>query len=150
MNIGTFLKQLSFAFLLGILTILCCLILADGIIGMDAWYFYARDLVILPGRIVFWIFIIGLPVVFSKWTRPVYTLINLPLFYSLYFPVKACFDHVDIYWHEDRRSLFMYKGGFDFFPVEFNACMMAVVFFAIEFIVLIIACRKRLHGGKVK
>lgn len=147
---GNICKRLSSGVLLGTLTIFFCLVLADGIIGMDAWYFYDRDALILPGRIVFFVFILGLPILFSQWTRPQYTLINLPLYFILFFPVEAFFDNVNLYRDEHLRGLFMSDGGFDFTPDWSDALITAVVFFGIEFVVLTVACLVRFAWRKAR
>ena len=138
-----FRKRLLSAVLLGVLTVLFCLVLADGIIGMNAWESYRRDALILPGGIVFFVSIVGLPILFSRWTSPLYTLVNIPVIYVLFFPVEALFDNVDLYRDPDLMLFFLLDGSFDFMPDWLDALLVAVVFFVIEFIVMAAACLVR-------
>lgn len=147
---GNFRKRLFSAVLLGILTIFFCLVLADGIIGMEAWDFYGRDELILPGRIFFFVCIIGLPVLFSIWTRPQYTLINLPLYYILFFPINAFFSNVNLFRDRYLTHFFMNQSGFDLTPDWVDALITALTFFVIEFFVMSVVCLIRFAWRKIR
>jgi len=111
------------ALLMGVLTVLFCLVLADGVLHMNGWSGGQNT---LPGRIVFWVFLVGLPLLFWKKVQWRHTLINLALYFLLYFPVSAFFGgHHDHTFLEDL-------GGFIAFPAYFNAGLMTAIFWGVQ------------------
>lgn len=90
------LKKILLALLMGVLTVFFCVYVADGLFGIhgmkkakevwrngewDTVFWFDRDWRI--GTVIFWAFIIGLPVVFSRWIGWWHTLVNY-LLYPLY------------------------------------------------------------------
>lgn len=70
------LKKLSFALILGLVTMILCVVLADAVLKMESSKF---------GMAVFLSSIIVLPVCARKFVKWRYTVINLPWFFVLYF-----------------------------------------------------------------
>ena len=115
------------AVIMGVLTTFLCLIVADGIIGLN--YPPARKHIGYVGAAVFWFGMIALPLIFHKWVKWRYTLMNLPLYYLLYFPIYEAFGpvsytHLDVYKRQaetsgkragDQPPLFA-EGGWDRHP----------------------------------
>ena len=142
-----FSRKRKLSMLMAVLTISFCLILADGIIGISAPY--NRETITLPGRIVFWAFLIGLPVVFSIWISPVDTFINIPVFYLLYFPVQMFFAKNNLYLDRRMRGFFMNQGGFDVTPPWLDGILTTVIFFVIQFATMCAVILIRFLGKKL-
>lgn len=81
----------GYAIIMGLLTVLVCLIIADGFVGIegtirdykefeDGHHEFALVTSNPTGRIIFWIGLLGLPVVFFRKVKVKYTWINLPLY----------------------------------------------------------------------
>ena len=121
---------LIFAVIMGILTILLCLVVADGMIGLN--HPPARKYIEFIGAVVFWVGIIALPLIFHKWVKWRYTLLNLPLYFLLYFPICNVFDL-------KQEHLFLESGGFLPLPTFWGAIMAAVVFWSLQSLVYLIA-----------
>ena len=85
-------KSYLFAFLLGVLTVIICLAIGDGLIGVagslgECVYDESGELIEYAlhikdptGRIIFWSGLLLLPVILAYWIRPRHTWINLPLY----------------------------------------------------------------------
>ncbi len=85
-------KSYLMAFLLGLLTVIICLAVADGMIGVagtigECEYNEQGELVSFAlhvkdptGRIIFWCGLLILPVLFSCAVHPRHTWIHLPLY----------------------------------------------------------------------
>ena len=81
MNQQGIFKKWLWAGVMGILTILLCLIVSDDLLGLNSPP--ARSQM---GHYVFWVSLIGLPLLFYKFVSWRYTLLNIPLYFLLYFP----------------------------------------------------------------
>ena len=106
-----------------------CLVVADGMIGMN--YPPARKHIEYMGAAIFWIGIIALPLIFHKWVKWRYTLLNLPLYFLLYFPIYDVFGL-------KHEHLFLDSGGFLPLPTFWGAIMVAVVFWSLQSLVYLI------------
>ena len=82
MNQQGIFKKWLWAGVMGILTILLCLIVSDDLLGLNSPP--ARSQI---GHYVFWVSLIGLPLLFYKFVSWRYTLLNIPLYFLLYFPI---------------------------------------------------------------
>ena len=83
--------------IMGVLTVLICFVIADGLIGVegairdyedlgDGQYTYIVQTSNPIGRYIFWIGLIGLPILFFKKIRVRDTWLNIPIFlFSWYF-----------------------------------------------------------------
>lgn len=130
MKSANWITGLICASIMGILTTLLCLVIADGMIGLN--YPPARKHIEYIGATVFWFGIIALPLIFHKWVKWRYTLMNLPLYYLLYFPIYEAFGL-------RHEHLFLQSGGFLELPVSFGAISAAVVIWVLQcFVYLII------------
>ena len=112
------------------LTIFFCLFLADGLLFMDAYVssHFWKD--VLPGRVVFFISIVVLTLLFHKKVAWKYTLINLILYFGLYFPVYLICDNFN---KQGMRHLFMPGGrGFIDFPPVFYAIIVSITFWGLQ------------------
>ena len=129
MNSKKWKKEAIFAVAMGILTVLLCLVAADGMIGLD--HPPARKHIEYMGAAIFWMGMIALPLIFHKWVKWRYTLLNLPLYFLLYFPIYDVF----LLKHE---HLFLDSGGFLPFPTFWGAITTAVVFWSLQSLVYLI------------
>lgn len=121
---------LIFSAIMGILTILLCLVVADGMIGLN--HPPARKYIEFIGAVVFWVGIIALPLIFYKCVKWRYTLLNLPLYFLLYFPVCSVFGL-------KQEHLFLESGGFLSFPASWGAIVVSFLFWGLQSLVYLIA-----------
>lgn len=96
MNQQGIFKKWLWAGVMGILTVLLCLIVSDDLLGLNSPP--ARSQI---GHYVFWVSLIGLPLLFYKFVSWRYTLLNIPLYFL---PFKlmvagqiACPNYHDIF-----------------------------------------------------
>lgn len=96
MNQQGIFKKWLWAGVMGILTILLCLIVSDDLLGLNSLPARSR-----MGHYVFWVSLIGLPLLFYKFVSWRYTLLNIPLYFL---PFKlmvagqiACPNYHDIF-----------------------------------------------------
>lgn len=86
----------GYAALMGILTVIICMAVADGLIGIRGTVqnyvdlgngYHSFDLAINDptGKYVFWAGIIGIPILFSRKVRIKSTWINMPLFFVAWY-----------------------------------------------------------------
>ena len=116
MNQQGIFKKWLWAGVMGILTILLCLIVSDDLLGLNSPP--ARSQM---GHYVFWVSLIGLPLLFYKFVSWRYTLLNIPLYFLLYFPAyELC--------GLKHTHLFLQTGGFISFPVWFGAILVTACF----------------------
>lgn len=116
MNQHGIFKKWLWAGVMGILTILLCLIVSDDLLGLNSPP--ARSQM---GHYVFWVSLIGLPLLFYKFVSWRYTLLNIPLYFLLYFPVyELC--------GLKHTHLFLQTGEFISFPVWFGAILVTACF----------------------
>ncbi len=85
-----------YAFIVGLLTVLVCMVVADGFIGIagtihdykefeDGHHEFTLKVSDPTGRIIFWIGILVIPMLFSLKTKVRYTWINLPLYLTAWY-----------------------------------------------------------------
>jgi len=139
-------KSYFSAFLLGILTVIICLAVGDGLIGVAGtlgeciydesgelieYALHVRD---STGRIVFWSGLLLLPVLLSFWIRPGHTWINLPLYVLAWYILSALFgSHANHYFLAHPA-----RGLFSLFA-EFAPVQTAVFLWLTQLIVLLAA-----------
>jgi len=112
---------------MGVLTVLLCLIVADDLFGLDAPP--ARSQM---GHPIFWVSLIGLPLLFYRRVPWRYTLLNIPLYFLLYFPVY------EICGLKHTHSLLEAGGFFSFGPL-WGAGLVTAVFWGVQSLVYL-AC----------
>lgn len=121
--------SLIFGCIMGVLTILISLVVADGVFGLNQPPAKAtRELV---GFLFFWCGMIVLPLLFYKRVKWRYTLQNLLLYFLLYFPAYEVFGL-------KHTHFFLETGGFITFPSYWNAILVAVIFWGIQSIMFLI------------
>ena len=131
------LKSFLLAFLLSLLTVLFCLVIADGFIGVKGFQVDHGDGTgtiyrnIRIGEVVFWIFMVGLPLVFARFVKWRYTVPNLLWYFLLYFPPYYGFGHAP------NHGL-LYSGGFFVMPAWASAALTAIMFFVIQSVVYLV------------
>ena len=133
-------KSYLFAFLLGLLTVIICLAIGDGLIGVagtikyieseNVYRLYIND---PTGKIIFWCGLLLLPVFLAYWIRPRHTWINLPLFVLSWYMLSAVFgsDSNHYYLAHPPR-------GFMRFYEEFDPFVVAVFMWLTQLIVLLV------------
>ena len=121
--------NLIFVCIMGVFTILISLVVADGVFGLNQPPAKAtRELV---GFLFFWCGMIILPLLFYKRVKWRDTLLNLPLYFLLYFPVYNMFGL-------KLTHSFLKGGGFFAFPSYVGAILVAVVFWGIQSLVFLV------------
>ena len=138
-------KSYLFAFLLGLLTVIICLAIGDGLIGVagtlgECIYDDSGELVEYTlhvkdptGKIIFWSGLLLLPVILAYWIRPRYTWINLPLFVLSWYILSAIFGS-----HANHYFLAHPARGFISFFEEFDPFIVAVFMWLTQLIVLLV------------
>lgn len=138
-------KSYLFAFILGLLTVLICLAIGDGLIGVagtlgECIYDEAGELIEYTlhvkaptGKIIFWCGLLLLPAVFAYWIYPGHTWINLPLFVLSWYILSAIFGS-----HANHYYLAHPARGFISFFEEFDPFIVAVFMWLTQLIVLLI------------
>ena len=134
-----------YAFLLGLLTVIICLAIGDGLIGVagtlgDCIYdesgalteytLHVKDPI---GKIIFWSGLVLLPVILAYRIRPRHTWINLPLFVLAWYILSAIFGS-----HANHDFLAHPARGFIRFFEEFDPFIVAVFMWLIQLIVLLV------------
>ena len=138
-------KSYLFSFLLGILTIIICLAIGDGLIGVagtlgECVYDesgelieYALHVKAPTGRIIFWSGLLLLPMILAYLIRPRHTWINLPLFVLSWYILSAIFGS-----HANHYFLAHPARGFISFFEEFDPFIVAVFMWLTQLIVLLV------------
>lgn len=122
-------KRLIYVCMMGVCTIFLSLVVADGMFGLNQPPAKAsREFVGFP---FFWSGMIALPLLFYKRVKWRDTLLNLPLYFLLYFPVYDMFGL-------KLTHSFLERGGFFAFPSYMGAILVAVVFWGIQSIVFLV------------
>lgn len=138
-------KSYLFAFLLGLLTVIVCLAIGDGLIGVagtlgDCVYDESGELIEYAvhvrdatGRIIFWSGLLLFPVILAYWIRPRHTWINIPLFVLSWYVLSAIFGS-----HGNHYFLAHPARGFISFFEEFDPFIVAVFMWLTQLIVLLV------------
>ena len=105
MNQQGIFKKWLWAGVMGILTILLCLIVSDDLLGLNSPP--ARSQI---GHYVFWVSLIGLPLLFYKFVSWRYTLLNIPLYFLLCFSAYelCCLKHTHLF--SPNRWIYQFSG----------------------------------------
>ena len=138
-------KSYLFSFLLGILTVIICLAIGDGLIGVagtlgECVYDESGELIEYAlhvkdptGRIIFWSGLLLLPMILAYLIRPRHTWINLPLFVLSWYILSAIFgSHANHYFFAHPAR------GFISFFEEFDPFIVAVFMWLTQLIVLLV------------
>ena len=116
--------RLLYAIIMGILTMIFCLAISDGVLGMYSYHTVQYISNVAHAYVVFTLFLIGLPLVFIKKVKWKDTFVNLALYFVLYFPIDMVFGN-------SRNHLFLGTGGIDF-PIVIHAVFVAVLFWILQ------------------
>ncbi|MBE6659084.1 MAG: hypothetical protein E7604_11680 [Ruminococcaceae bacterium] len=134
-----------FAFILGLLTVIVCLAIGDGLIGVagtlgeciydesGALIEYALHVKDPTGKIIFWSGLLLFPVLLAYRIHPRHTWINLPLFVLAWYVLSAIFGS-----HANHYFLAHPARGFISFFEEFDPFIVAVFLWLIQLIVLLV------------
>ena len=133
-------KSYLFAFLLGLLTVIICLAIGDGLIGVagtikyieseNVYRLYIND---PTGKIIFWSGLLLLPMILAYLIRPRHTWINLQLFVLSWYILSAIFGS-----HANHYYLAHPARGFISFFEEFDPFIVAVFMWLTQLIVLLV------------
>ena len=138
-------KSYLFAFLLGLLTVIICLAIGDGLIGVagtlgECIYDDSGELVEYTlhvkdptGKIILWSGLLLFPMILANWIRPRHTWINLPLFVLSWYVLSAIFGS-----HANHYFLAHPARGFISFFEEFDPFIVAVFMWLTQLIVLLV------------
>lgn len=138
-------KSYLFSFLLGILTVIICLAIGDGLIGVagtlgECVYDESGELIEYAlhvkdptGKIIFWSGLLLLPMILAYLIRPRHTWINLPLFVLSWYILSAIFGS-----HANHYFLAHLARGFISFFEEFDPFIVAVFMWLTQLIVLLV------------
>ena len=138
-------KSYLFAFLLGLLTVIICLAIGDGLIGVagtlgECIYDDSGELVEYTlhvkdptGKIIFWSGLLLFPMILANWIRPRHTWINLPLFVLSWYILSVIFGS-----HANHYFLAHPARGFISFFEEFDPFIVAVFMWLTQLIVLLV------------
>lgn len=138
-------KSYLFSFLLGILTVIICLAIGDGLIGVAGTLGgcvydesgelieYALHVKDPTGRIIFWSGLLLLPMILAYLIRPRHTWINLPLFVLSWYILSAIFGS-----HANHYFLAHPARGFISFFEEFDPFIVAVFMWLTQLFVLLV------------
>lgn len=139
-------KSYLFAFFLGVFTVIICLAIGDGLIGVagvlgECIYDESGELIEYAvhvkdhtGKIVFWSGLLLLPVILVRWIRPRHTWINLPLYVLSWYVLSSIFGS-----HANHYFLAHPARGFISFFEEFDPFITAVFMWLTQLIVLLAA-----------
>ena len=124
-------KEKLLAVLMAILTVIFCLVIADGILGTDGhadgstWY--VKD---DSGRIFFWVSMVTITSVFAFLVEWKHTWIVIPVYILLYIPVSAYFGESPQHTYLDKSAM----AAISLFPeLEFlNPLTTALWFWVIQ------------------
>ena len=138
-------KSYLFAFILGLLTVIVCLAIGDGLIGVagtlgDCIYDESGELIEYTvhvkdstGKIIFWSGLLLLPAILAYWICPGHTWINIPLFVLSWYILSAIFGS-----HGNHYYLAHPARGFISFFDEFDPLIVAVFMWLTQLIVLLV------------
>ena len=133
-----------YAFIIGILTVLVCMVVADGLIGIegtihdyieypDGHHEFALKVSDPTGRIIFWSGLLAIPVLFSLKTKVRYTWINLPLYMAAWY---ICYF---IFGESVKHCYLAHPAqGFISFGNEFTSVTTTLMFWIVQAMVLLI------------
>ena len=146
-------KSYLFAFVLGLLTVIVCLTIGDGLFGVagtlgDCIYDESGELIEYTvhvrdytGKIIFWSGLLFLPVILAYRIRPRYTWINLPLFVAAWYVLSAIFgSHGNHYYlaHPARGFISLFDELDPFFVAVFLWLTQLVVLLVVRGVIGII------------
>jgi len=154
-------KSYFFAFLLGVLTVLICLAVGDGLIGVagtlgECIYDESGELIEYTlhvkdptGKIIFWCGLLLLPVILAYRVRPGHTWINLPLFVLSWYILSAIFgSHANHFFlaHPARGFIRFFEELDPFITAVFMWLTQCIVLFALRCVLKQIHRVKRQKG----
>ena len=146
-------KSYLFAFVLGLLTVIVCLAIGDGLFGVagtlgDCIYDESGELIEYTvhvrdytGKIIFWSGLLLFPVILAYWIRPRHTWINLPLFVLSWYVLSAIFgSHGNHYYlaHPARGFISLFDELDPFFVAVFMWLTQLVVLLVVRLIIKLI------------
>jgi len=133
-----------YAFVMGVLTVLVCMVIADGFIGIegtihdyveyeDGHHEFALKVSDPTGRIMFRLGLFCIPALFAWKTKVKYTWINLPLYMAAWYICYFIFGE-----SVKHRYLAHPSRGFISFGNEFTSVTTTLLFWIVQAIVLFV------------
>lgn len=131
-----------FAVIMGLLTVLVCMVVADGLVGIegtihdykefeDGYHEFTLKVSDPTGRYIFWIGLLGIPALFARKTKVKYTWVNLPLYLASWYICSWMFGE-----SVKHRYLAHPPQGFISFGDEFFSIGSTILFWIVQAIVL--------------
>ena len=142
-----------FAFVLGLLSVIVCLAVGDGLFGVagtlgDCIYDESGELIEYTvhvkehtGKIIFWSGLLLFPVILAYWIRPRHTWINLPLLVAAWYVLSAIFgSHGNHYYlaHPARGFISLFDELDPFFVAVFMWLTQLIVLLVVRLIIKLI------------
>ena len=125
--------NLTVAAAIGFVTVLLCVILADGVL-----FFHTNPL----GNAAFWLFLIGTGASSPFLVKWRYTLVNVFIYYFMYYPINA----VD--WGGEH--FFFQTGGMLKYDDDAYAITMAILLYILQSVIYMGVCLLRIRHRKNK
>lgn len=131
-----------YAIIMGLLTVLVCMVIADGLIGIegtirdykefeDGYHEFTLKVSDPTGRYIFWIGLLSIPVLFSWKTKVRYTWVNLPLYFVAWYLCSWIFGE-----SVKHRYLAHPAQGFISIGEGFTSLWTTLLFWIVQAIVL--------------
>ena len=141
-----------YAVVMGLLTTIICLVIADGLIGVagtiqdfedlgNGYHTFTLSTSDPTGRYIFWIGLIGLPVLFASKAKVKYTWVNLPIYLLAWYICSGIFGESPNhqYLAHPARGWLTIGEGLDPFSVMIMLWLVqAIVLWAIAFLCFVI------------
>lgn len=134
-----------YALIIGFLTVLVCMVIADGFVGIagtihdykelaDGTHEFMLKVSDPTGRIIFWGGLLAIPLLFSVKTKVRYTWVNLPLYFVAWYICFLIFGE-----SVKHRYLAHPAQGFISFGNEFTSVTTTLLFWIVQALVLLAA-----------
>ena len=141
-----------YAVIMGLLTTIICLVIADGLIGVagtiqdfedlgNGYHTFTLSSSDPTGRYIFWIGLIGLPVLFACKVKVKYTWVNLPIYLMAWYICSGIFGESPNHQylaHPARGWLTIGEGLEPFSVMIMLWLVQAIVLWAIAFLCFVI------------
>ena len=150
----------TYATIMGLLTSIICLAIADGCIGVagtikdfeelgNRYHTFTLSTSDPTGRYIFWIGLLGLPVLFARKAKVKYTWVNLPIYLLAWYVCSGIFGESPKHRylaHPARGWITIGEGLEPFSVMVMMWLVQAIVLWAIAFLCFVI--RKLKNGTK--
>ncbi|MBP3616996.1 MAG: hypothetical protein J6J38_03065 [Lachnospiraceae bacterium] len=146
-----------YAVIMGLLTAIICLVIADGLVGVagtikdfkdlgNGYHEFTLSTSDPTGRYIFWIGLLGLPVLFASKVKVKYTWVNLPIYLLAWYICSGIFGESPKhrYLAHPAKGWITIGEGLEPFSVMIMMWLVqAIVLWAIAFLCFAIGKRRR-------